>query len=229
MLEHATAAARQIFTPPYRAVFSKTLALTLAMLALVWIGLDRLILSQVTLSNAWVAWAVSLATGLGLFVGLAFVLAPTSALVAGLFLDELAEHAERDVAPEGAQGRALPAGQAIWLAAKFAGVSALVNLAALTLLLVPGVNAIAFLCANAYLFGREYFELAALRYRPLEEVRALRRRHALRLFFAGLFIAALLAVPVLNLLTPLFGTAFMVRVHHELMREERPGRDQARR
>lgn len=229
MLEHAIAAARQIFTPPYRAVFHKTLALTLTLLALVWVGLDRLILSQVTLQNAWVAWAVSLAAGLGLFVGLAFVLAPTSALVAGFFLDELAEHAERDIAPEGPFGRPMPAGQAIWLAAKFAGVAILVNLAALMLLLVPGVNAIAFLCANAYLFGREYFELAALRYRPIEEVRALRRRHALRLFFAGLFIAALLAVPVLNLLTPLFGAAFMVRVHHDLMRGENRADAQARR
>ena len=221
LFEHARAAARQIFTPPYRTVFFKVLGLTLVLLALIWAGLDRLILSQIAVSNAWASWGLALLTGLGLFVGLAFVLAPTSALVAGFFLDELAEHAERDAAPEGAPGRPLPAGQAIWLAAKFAGVAALVNLAALLLLLVPGVNAVAFLLANAYLFGREYFELAALRYRPLEEVRALRRRHALRLFVAGLFIAGLLAVPILNLLTPLFGTAFMVRVHHQIAREER--------
>lgn len=218
LFEHALAAARQIFTPPYRAVFIKTLALTLALLGLVWGGLDKLILSQIAVSNAWAQWAVSLLTGVGLFIGLAFALAPTSALVAGFFLDELAEHAERDAEPAGEIGRPLPAGQAIWLAAKFAGVSALVNLTALLLLLVPGVNAIAFLCANAYLFGREYFELAALRYRPLEEVRILRRRHAVKIFLAGLFIAGLLAVPVLNLLTPLFGTAFMVRVHRSLTR-----------
>lgn len=218
LFEHALAAARQIFTPPYRAVFIKTLALTLALLGLVWGGLDKLILSQIAVSNAWAQWAVSLLTGVGLFIGLAFALAPTSALVAGFFLDELAEHAERDAAPDGEIGQALPAGQAIWLAAKFAGVSALVNLAALLLLLVPGVNAVAFLCANAYLFSREYFELAALRYRPLEEVRILRRRHAVKIFLAGLFIAGLLAVPVLNLLTPLFGTAFMVRVHRSLTR-----------
>ena len=216
LFQHALAAARQIFTPPYRAVFIKTLALTLTLLALVWVGLDKLILAQVAPSNAWAAWAVSLLTGLGLFVGLAFVLAPTSALVAGFFLDELAEHAERDVAPGGEIGRALPAGQAIWLAAKFAGVAALINLTALLFLLVPGVNAVAFFCANAYLFSREYFELAALRYRPIEDVRVLRRRHAVKIFLAGLFIAVLLAVPILNLLTPLFGTAFMVRVHHSL-------------
>src|SRR5947209_308367 len=95
-------------------------------------------------------------------------------------------------------------------------VSALVNFLALLLLLVPGINAIAFFAANAYLLGREFFELAALRYRPLEEVRLLRRRYQLRLFIAGLVIAAFLAVPVLNLLTPLFGTAFMVRLHKRI-------------
>jgi CysZ protein len=31
-----------------------------------------------------------------------------------------------------------------------------------------------------------------------------------------LFIAAFLAVPILNLLTPLFGTAFMVRLHRRI-------------
>jgi CysZ protein len=85
------------------------------------------------------------------------------------------------------------------------------------LLLVPGVNAAAFFGANAYLFGRGYFELAASRYLPLGEVRRLREKNALRLFGAGLVMAALLAVPVLNLLTPLFGTAFMVRIARDII------------
>ena len=87
---------------------------------------------------------------------------------------------------------------------------------ALLLLLVPGVNLIAFFTANAYLLGREYFELAALRYRSVEEVRQLRRERALYLFLCGLPIAALVAIPIVNLLTPLFATAFMVRVHRRI-------------
>ena len=113
-------------------------------------------------------------------------------------------------------GQALPGGQAMWLAVKFAAVSVLVNLLALALLLLPGINILAFFGANAYLLGREYFELAALRYRPLAEVRAMRSAHGLYLFVCGLFIAALVAIPVANLLTPLFATAFMVRVHKRI-------------
>ncbi len=216
MLGDAVAAFQQIFTPPFRAVLIKVLGLTIVLLGLIWFGLDRLVLHFVQVQTAWVATLFSLITGIGLFVGLAFLLAPTSALVAGLFLDELAENVEREIYPPGGTGRALPAGYAVWLAIRFVLVAALVNFIALVLLLVPGINAIAFFVANAYLLSREFFELAALRYRPLEEVRALRRYYRLRLFLAGLIIAALLAVPIVNLLTPLFGTAFMVRLHKRL-------------
>ena len=101
---------------------------------------------------------------------------------------------------------------ALWIGMKFAALSLAVNAVALALLLVPGVNAVAFFGANAYLLGRGYFELAALRYRSIEEVRWLRGRHGLRIAVAGCIVAALLMVPLLNLLTPLFASAFLVRV-----------------
>jgi CysZ protein len=200
-------------------VLYKILGLTLVLLALVWVGLDRVVISYVAVPYPWLATMLSILTGLGLFLGLAFLVAPVSMLVAGFFLDELAERVEFDTT--GATGRALPPGQAIWLASKFALVSVLVNVLALLVLLLPGVNIAAFFVANAYLFGREYFELAALRYRPIEEVREMRRRHRLYIFLCGFFIAAVVAVPIVNLLTPLFGTAFMVRIHQRLSREER--------
>jgi CysZ protein len=216
MLDDALAALRQIFTPPFRAVLVKTLGLTLLLLALIWLGLDRLVVHFIAVPYPWLATVLSIATGIGLFVGLAFLLAPASSLVAGFFLDELAEIVEREIYPPDRIGRPLPAGYAVWLAVRFALLSALVNFIALMLLLVPGINAIAFFVANAYLLSREFFELAALRYRPLKDVRALRRRYRLRIFVGGLLIAALLAVPIVNLLTPLFGAAFMVRLHKRI-------------
>ncbi len=215
MISDALAAFDQIFTPPYRKVLYRSLALTIGLLALVWLGLGRLASAYATTPWPWLDTVLAILAAVGLVVGLVFLVAPVSALVAGFYLDELAEVAERSVAP-GHIGRALPAGQAMWLAAKFAAVSVLINLFALALLLLPGINILAFFGANAYLLGREYFELAALRYRSIEEVRALRSAHRFYLFFCGLVIAALVAIPVLNLLTPLFATAFMVRIHRRL-------------
>jgi CysZ protein len=221
MFDAALAAASQILTPPFRTVLWKTLALTLALLGLVWIALHKLIVAGIALPYPWAATALSLIGGVGLFIGLAFLVAPVSFMVAGFFFDELAEAVERGLAPDEAPGRALPLLDAAWLSVKFSAVALGVNLVALLLLLVPGVNVAAFFGANAYLFGRGYFELAASRHLPQGEVRRLRKENALRLFAAGLLMAAILAVPVFNLLTPLFGTAFMVRIARNIMRSSR--------
>ncbi len=212
MIDAALAAAEQIFTRPFRVVFWKSLGLTLLLLALLWGGVEKLVVATVQLPYAWLGTAVHLVAGFGLLVAGAFLVAPVSFLVAGFFFDELADHAEAAVAgPEG-RGRAMAFGPAVWIGCKFAALSLLVNAVALLFLLVPGLNAVAFFGANAYLLGRGYFELAALRYHPLAEVRRLRERHGLRILLAGCVVAALLAVPFLNLLTPLFASAFLVRV-----------------
>lgn len=216
MIADALAALNQVFSPPFRATLWKVLGLSIGLLVLVWIGLESLAASFITFENGWITTTLTILTGVGLFIGLAFLMAPVSSLVAGFFLDDMAQIVEREIDPHGPQGRPLPNLQAITLSTRFAGVSALVNIVALLLLLVPGVNLIAFFAANAYLTSREYFELAAMRYRPVEEARALRRKHAPALFFSGLFIAAFLAVPILNLMTPLFATALMVRLHRRL-------------
>ena len=80
----------------------------------------------------------------------------------------------------------------------------------------PGLGVVAWIGANGYLIGREYFELAALRFRSGVEARAMRRRYALAVFAHGLLIAGFVAVPLLNLLTPMFATALMARLHKRL-------------
>ena len=113
----------------------------------------------------------------------------------------------------------MPLGRAMLYTLRFAGLALLVNLVALILFFVPGVNLIAFFGANTYLLGREYFELAAARFRGLEEASAMRRHHSFATMSAGAMLAGLMAVPVLNLLTPLFGIALMVHVHKGLSRQ----------
>lgn len=221
MFEAALGAATQISTPPFRKVLWKSLGLTLALLALAWAAFHKLLAASVALPYPWAEAVLSFVSGAGLFVGLVFLITPVSFLVAGFFFDELAETVERELAPGEAPGHVLSLGDALALSLKFTALSLAVNILALVLLLVPGVNAAAFFGANAYLAGRGYFELAASRHLPFDEVRRLRRANELRLFGAGLFVAALLAVPILNLLTPLFAAAFMVRIARQIMRAAR--------
>lgn len=219
MFDAALAALREIISPPFRAVLLKSLGMTLVFLVLAWVGLDKLALSYAVVSHPWLQTAVVYATGVGLFFLLAYFLGPISVVVSGLFLDDLADVVERDLYPPGQRGAAIPAAQAIIMGLRFALVSAGVNLVALMLLLVPGINAAAFLLANAYLLGREYFLFAATRFMPLSEAYAMRERFGFPLFLAGLFIAAFVATPGLNVLTPLFGVAFMSRVYRKLALE----------
>jgi CysZ protein len=81
---------------------------------------------------------------------------------------------------------------------------------------VAGAGFIAFFVATAWLLGREYFQLAAMRFRTPAEAKAMRKHNAGRVFTAGLVIAAFVSIPIVNLATPLFGMAFMVHMHKRL-------------
>ncbi len=218
MIADITRALAQLVSPAYRGAFVKTLALTIGILAILWLGLTRGLDAwvEVDYGGGWIDWAIDLVAGLGLLIGLIFLVPIASALVAGLFLDEMAEVVEKDCYPGDPPGRALPLWKSVPLSLRFMLVVLLGNLVALALLLVPVVNVAAFLLVNAYLLGREYFDLAALRFHPKRDVDALRQRHRGRIYLAGLAIAAFVAVPILNLLTPLFATALMVHVHKRL-------------
>ena len=223
MIADALAAFAEILTPPFRAVLWKVLGLTAALLVLVLVGLHHGLLVLLVLPYPWLQTVLSIVAGFGLLVGSVFLVAPVSAIVAGFFVDDLAGKVERDIDPLGPPGTALSAARSLVLGFRFAALSIVITIVALLLLLVPGLNAIAFLAANAYLFGRQYFEFAALRFRSPEETADLRRRHWLRILAAGLLIAVFVSVPLLNLLTPMFGTSLMVRVYKRVDRTPRFG------
>jgi CysZ protein len=55
-----------------------------------------------------------------------------------------------------------------------------------------------------------------MRFHPVAEAKKLRRLNNTTVFIAGLFIAAFVSIPIINLATPLFGMAFMVHMHKRL-------------
>jgi CysZ protein len=219
MLQDALDSLSDIFSPPFRGVMIKSVALTLAVLAIGGFGLDRLALHFVNVSNGWLAAAISIAIGLGVVAGLVLLAAPTTSLVASFFFDDVAAIVEREVDPNGPPGRALSLWDGTLASLRFAALTLGVMLLALVLLFIPGIGVAAWFVANAYLLGREYFELAAMRFRPVPEARAMRRFYAAPVFLAGLLVAAFVSVPILNLATPLFAAALMARLHKRLERQ----------
>ena len=217
MLRDAFAAFAETFSPDYRRVLLRSIGFAIGLLVALGVGAHYALTYFVALDLRWAQITLDIVAAFGIFIAAIFLVPPVTSLIAGLFLDDVAAQVERGFTGE-PEGRPLPIGRSLFLTVKFFGVMLAVNLVALLLLLVPGVNLVVFYVANGYLLGREYFQLAAMRYRDEDEVALLRRHHAGAIFLAGLIIAAVVSVPILNLVTPVFATIFMVRLHKRLSR-----------
>jgi CysZ protein len=217
MLAAAGQAFQELFTPPFRAVLWKCVGFTIGLLIVLIIAVEWTF-SHFVQWPGWIETTIEWLGGLALVVGSIFLIPPVTSLVAGLYLDDIAAEVERAAYPSDPPGKELGTLPAIALALKFFLVVLAVNILALFLLLIPGVNLIAFYLGNGYLLGREYFELAAMRHMPPDEAKQLRKANRVTVLMCGLIIAGVASVPILNLITPLFATAFMVRIFKGLSR-----------
>ncbi|MFT4119769.1 sulfate transporter family protein [Bradyrhizobium sp.] len=231
MLDAAVKALSQMLSPPMRSILWRSIGVALVLITVLAIGLHRLLSWFATYGEVWlegllgpgwhsslevIAWIVSIAAGLGVVFGGIFLMPAITSLVASLFVDDVADIVEREYYPAERPGVALPFNQAILEGLKTASLTILIYLAALPLVLLAGAGFLIFFLAAAWLLGREYFELAAMRFRTPEEAKAMRRDNAATIFTAGLFIAAFVSIPIVNLATPIFGMAFMVHMHKRL-------------
>ncbi|MES2753004.1 MAG: sulfate transporter family protein [Pseudomonadota bacterium] len=231
MLDAALKALSQILSPPMRSILWKSVGLALVLIVVVAVSLQRLLSWFAGSGEVWadsmlgpgfetpiniLAWFVSIAAGLGIVFGAVFLMPAITSLVASVFVDDVADVVEREHYPAERPGVALPVGRAITEGVKTALLTILVYLVALPFVFVAGVGFIAFFIATAWLLGREYFELAAMRFRTPAEAKIMRKQNAATVFTAGLFIAAFVSIPIVNLATPLFGMAFMVHMHKRL-------------
>jgi len=185
-----------------------TTAAFIALYVVVWVVLTRVSVADLW----WIDTLVSVLGGLAVLV-LTWLLFPAVAtVVLSLFIDRLVTAVERQYYPFLPAPIALSIGQTIAITLKFTAVMVALNLLVLPLYLVPVVNVLVFYGLNAYLLGREYFELVTLRRLDPISAQHLQGAHRLRLFMAGLLIAGLLTIPIVNLVAPLLAGAFMVHL-----------------
>jgi CysZ protein len=233
MLDDAIKAISQMFSPPLRSVLWKSIALALALIFAVAIAFDRLIVWLVGAGSSSaesslgphahlpaeiIAWFLSVAAGLGIVAGAVMLMPAVTSFVASFFCDQIAAEVEREYYPADPPGTALPLGRAMLEGGKTALLAIAVYVCAAALLLFAGLGAVIFFLATAWLLGRIYFELAAMRFHPPLEAKALRKENATTVYIGGLLIAVFVSIPVVNLATPLFAMAFMVHTYKRLDR-----------
>ena len=120
------------------------------------------VLAHVSVADIWwIDILVDVVGGLAVLV-LTWLLFPAVAtLMISLFIERIITAVETQYYPHLPAPVPLPLWQTITVALKFTSVMVVLNLIALPLYLVPILNLIVFYGLNAYLLGREYFEMVA--------------------------------------------------------------------
>ena len=227
----------QFTDPAFRGVLLRAVLASLLVFILLWVGAWFGLGWAEGLLDGWLAgqevgsfWAEALSWLLGaLFWAslllVSFLLFPATVAIAMSFLlDDIAAAVEQRHYPGLPAPRQQPILEVLLDSIGFVAVTIAINLVALPLyllfLFIPPLNFFVFYGINGYLLGREYFELVAVRRMDSVSARRLRRRYRGRVFLAGTIIAVLLSVPLLNLVTPIIATGFLVHVFETLRQRE---------
>ena len=217
MLTALTRAFGQLGDPAIRRVLWIAVAAALVLIVGLTAGATWALTNIEIAGFAWVTDILQWLGGFAALVVSIFLFPAVVGLVSSLFLDSVAAAVEGRHYPGLGAARRQGLGETVGTALRFLLVLVLFNLLALIAsLVVPPFSLFFFYAVNGYLLGREYFELVALRRMHPEAAGALRRRYRWRVLAAGIVIAILVSVPIVNLLAPVLGTAFMVHVYQAI-------------
>ncbi len=213
---------RDVLSPEFRSILWKAIGLTLlvfvGVMAALWIGREALLV----LPWAWLDEVIAGAASLVLLVIFFFLMAPVTAIFAGLFLDTAADIVEINHYPDDPAGSPPSAWSSALMGLQFGLLVLAVNIVVLPAVFF-GIGVAIMLAANAYLLGREYFTMVAMRHMPARQAVQFRKANSGRVWAAGLVPAGLALIPFLNILVPLFSTSYFVHIFKQIDANQQMG------
>ncbi len=221
MFASARKAFAMLFDRDFAGMVFWTLVLTAVLFVLLFVGLEYALSRLPELGSIWVNRFLELAAPVVLILAIFLLGAPVAAIVGSLFLESIAAKVDAHFYPGDPRAPGTPVLTGIGESFRLVGLALLINVALLPVDVgVPGLAEVATVLANGWLLGREFFELAALRHLSRPQSDALRRRHAMKIYAAGLLIAILTVIPALDLIAPFFGSALMAHLFKRLSHQE---------
>lgn len=216
MLKAFGKAVEQLQDRALRRIVWRGLLFAAVVFALLWGGVYLLLSHTSVFQTGWLDAVIDVLGGLATLAltWLFFPAVVTS--IMGIFLDDAVDAVEKRHYANLPLPRRQSIQEIILNSLKFLAVTVALNVVALLFLLFPPVFPFVFYGINGYLLGREYFEVVALRRLDPATAARFRRGHQLTIFLAGLVIAFLLTLPIVNLLAPVIGTAAMVHLFHTM-------------
>ena len=235
MFKSLSRAFSQSFDPAFRRVFNRSLLYSLVTFIAVWLAswfaLDWAGEWLVAWVRDWAGpgfwlgvmeWLVDIAAIGAIAIASFFLFPAVMVSIMAMLLDDIAQAVERRYYPDLPPAREQPISEALLGNVIFVAVTLILNLLVLPLYLVliwiPPLNLVLFYLLNGYLLGREYFEMVAVRRLDLPATKRLRRDNRGRVIMAGAVITFLLTIPLVNLITPIIATAFMLHIFEDLRR-----------
>ncbi|NKB49248.1 MAG: hypothetical protein GKS02_07775 [Alphaproteobacteria bacterium] len=200
----------QLPTPPFQRVLWLSIGGSLLTAIILWFAINLTLKNTDFIGWGWLDWTVDLLGSLAAIVLLFLLLPAFVGLIASLMLESICRAVEARHYPHLPEARSQSIMEAIIIGVRFAAILIVLNILVLPLIFVPPVYFVVGWALNGYLLGREYFELVACRRLGTAELRAVRKKYSLSTLSTGLVIAVISIIPIVNLILPLFGTAFML-------------------
>ncbi len=219
MIRELSRAVGQLPDPAFARVLIFSALGTIVLFGALLTGFGWLLTHTNLFDIGWVETGIDLLGGVAGLV-LAWLMFPAvMVVVSSTMLDGIVDAVERRHYPQLPPPRRIPIWRSILEGLKFLGLVVLVNLLALPFYFIPVVNLFVWFLVNGYLIGREYFELVAIRRLDPARVKFLRDDRRMGLFAAGIIIAFLSSLPLVNLLVPVLAAAFMAHLVEGMRRE----------
>ncbi|HET6467185.1 MAG TPA: EI24 domain-containing protein [Geminicoccaceae bacterium] len=216
MLSDLKRALGQLGDPPVRRCLLISFLTALVTMALLVAGIQLAIGLAGSTGWPWLDWLIRLLGVGGALFGAWLLFPAVISLSLGLLLERVVDAVEARWYPGLPPPHEASVVQGLLAGARLALVALLLNILALPLYLVPGLNLVLFLALNGYLLGREYVELVAQRRMGPAGAAAFRRANRARVWLTGAVIAGLLTVPLVNLVAPVIGIALATHRFHRL-------------
>lgn len=222
MIRPLMRAVGQLPDPTFTRVLITAILSSLTLFALLLGGFGWVLANTTLFETGWLDTSVSLLGGVAA-LALSWLMFPAVMVaVSSLMLESIVVAVERRHYPHLGPAHEIPLWRSILESLRFLGLVLVLNLAALPLYFVPVVNLIVYFLVNGYLIGREYYELVAVRRLNAAGVRYLRAQAKVRLFAAGIIIAFISTLPIVNLVVPVLAAAFMVHIFEDIRRDLPP-------
>lgn len=166
--------------------------------------------------SGWISWdwLINALQGVAamIFVWLLFPLLIPAFI--SVFVNKLAANIERREYVDRPQGLDLPFGPELRMDLKFAAYAVLLNVLALPVYFIPGLNLIIYYVLNAHLLGKQYFMMVARRQVGAAGIKPAIKQQRMMIYALGMVIVLCSTIPIFNLLAPAFATAIMVHAFH---------------